>query len=206
MLRLKLPAGAVSSELDGISCDGLACMAVGMFGDAAGDIKTLAEHWTGRSWRWQRPANRRSPVNVLQDVSCNTATLCMAVGVSDRQVQLPLAELWQNGRWKVVPGPKVRGANLIGISCPGSNWCIAVGQANRKPLTEAWSGRHWRLMKTRHASGQPASAFSQISCRTLTDRCISVGTRYRPGKRANEATLAEWWNGRRWRVMSTRNP
>jgi len=206
VLRLRLPAGATSSELDGISCDGLACMAVGTFRNSAGEARTLAEHWTGASWHFQKPANARTPISVLQDVSCNSSTLCLAVGISDLSTEKPLTERWQDGHWQIVPGEEPSGGSLTGISCPGSDWCIAVGSVGLRPLTEAWSGGSWKIQKSPLVSGHLSEDLSQISCRTKTVRCISVGTSYQPAEPGTDATLAQWWDGQRWWLMRTRNP
>ena len=49
------PAGATSSELDGISCaSGSACIAVGDYGNGTAQV-TLAERWNGTKWSIQSP-------------------------------------------------------------------------------------------------------------------------------------------------------
>jgi hypothetical protein len=206
VLRVRWPAGAVATELNGISCDSSSCMAVGMYAVASGRVLTLAERWTGKSWELLKSANAWAPLSDLQDVSCNSSSLCMAVGFSDWTKERPMAELWTNGRWRLVPGGRLAGGALSGISCPGQSRCIAVGFAGPNPLTEAWSGTAWRVLRTPRATGRPASELNQLSCRTGTVRCITVGARYEPGQFVREATLAEWWDGRSWWVMATRNP
>ncbi len=206
VLRVRTPAGAVATELNGISCGGRFCMAVGLYSLASGRVLTLAERWTGTSWQLQKSANARAPLSDLQAVSCDTSSLCMAAGFSDWTRERPITELWTHGRWRLVPGSKPAGGTLSGISCPGPTRCVAVGFAGSKPLTEAWSGKAWRVLRTPRASGRPANELNELSCRTGTVRCITVGARYEPGQVVREATLAEWWDGRSWRVMTTRNP
>jgi hypothetical protein len=205
-LPVRSPAGAVATELNGISCGRTFCVAVGLYSVASGQILTLAERWTGKSWQLLKSANARAPLSDLQDVSCNTSSLCMAVGFSDWTRERPMAELWMHGRWRLVAGGGLAGGSLSGISCPGPRRCIAVGFAGSNPLTEAWSGKNWRVLHTPRTSDRPANELNQLSCRTGSARCITVGARYKPGQFVQEATLAEWWNGKSWRVMATRNP
>ncbi len=206
ILRLHWPAGARSTELDGLSCVGRFCMAVGMYANASGQVLSLAERWTGASWQLLHSANPGVPISVLQDVSCHTTSLCMAIGFTDWSRERPLAELWMNGSWRLVPGGRLAGGALNGISCRGPIWCIAVGSVGNKPLSETWSGKSWWVVQTQQAGDRPANQLNQLSCSTRTVRCIAVGARYEPGQSVKEATLAEWWNGRSWRVMTSRNP
>ncbi len=204
--RLAWPRGATATELNGISCDRARCVAVGMYQNASGQILPLAERWTGRDWWLLRPAPSRAPIGLLADVSCAGPSTCMAVGYSQWTQQLPLAELWRNGRWQLVPGGKVAGGSLSGVSCQLGAWCMAVGAVGDRALTEAWFGVGWQVTQTPSIGGPPAAALSQLSCRTQDGRCVTVGTRYQPGRATGQATLAQWWDGSTWRVMTTSNP
>jgi photosystem II stability/assembly factor-like uncharacterized protein len=205
-LRLRSPAGAQATELNGISCDAGACMAVGEYLDANGRGWTLAERWNGKSWQLLHSVSVRAPLSVLYDVSCETAKVCMAVGNSQWTRQYPLAELWQNGRWQRVFGGKVPGGILNGVSCQAKSGCMAVGTRGSKPLTESWSGKNWRVTQTPKASRRLTGALSQLSCRTGKGRCVTVGDRFAPSAPSAQTTLAEWWGGKTWRLMTTRNP
>src|SRR5580658_1615864 len=201
-----VPAGARESELNDISCGARHCMAVGTYKDASGRILTLADRWNGSEWSLLLPANADQPVSALSSVSCNLTTLCLAVGFSYGTQDVPIAELWADGRWRMVPGGRVADAALTGISCPGRAWCIAVGSAASEPLTEAWSGSDWRVLPAARASGHQDGELSQLSCRTATARCFAVGDWYRPGAAAGQTSLAQAWNGSSWSVMTTSNP
>jgi hypothetical protein len=204
--RVPQPSGAVATQLVGISCTGRDCVAVGMYVVASGRMLALAERWNGRSWHLLPAASDAGPLSELNEVSCHAATLCMAVGDSDWTQLRPLTELWEHGRWRLVSGGQVAGGTLSGISCPDLRWCSAVGLAGSRPLTEVWSGKRWRVVPAPWAPGRPANELSQLSCRTGSARCVTVGARYRPDSSAGEATLAEWWNGRSWHLMATPNP
>jgi hypothetical protein len=208
LMRLRWPAGARATELNGVSCYSGRCVAVGMYEDASGQqVLPLAERWTGRYWRLMRPAGSQASISILSDVSCGGPSTCMAVGVSEWAREFPLAEVWRNGRWQTVPGGKMAGGALGGVSCQVSTWCMAVGAAGNRPLTEAWFGVDWQVTQTPAISGRPpAGQLNQLSCRTGDGRCVTVGNRYSPGQTTGQATLAEWWNGNTWRLMSPRNP
>src|SRR5262249_4251728 len=133
VLRVPVPAGARAAELDGLSCGGPFCMAVGMYEDAGGQVLTLAERWTGTAWHLLTSANPRGPMSGLRDVSCKSRSLCMAVGFTDWTRQRPLAEIWMKGAWHLVKGGRLAGGALTGISCPGQDFCLAVGEVRRKP-------------------------------------------------------------------------
>lgn len=205
-LKVRVPAGAQATELNGISCDGGTCVAVGEYLDRSGRGWTLAERWNGKSWQLMHSISARSPLSVLYDVSCETPNICMAVGGSQWTRQYPLAELWTNGRWQRVYGGKVPGGVLNGVSCQVKGGCKAAGARGSKPLTEAWSGKNWKVTLTPKASRRLTGALSQLSCRTGTGRCVSVGARFAPAQPSAQTTLAEWWAGKTWRVMTTRNP
>src|SRR5712691_1151664 len=206
-LKLHSPAGAQATELNGISCDAGACMAVGEYLDANGRGWTLAERWDGKSWQLLHSVSVRAPLSVLYDVSCETAKVCMAVGGSQWSRQYPLAEIWQNGRWQRVFGGKVPGGVLNGVSCAVKSGCMAAGVRGSKPLTEAWSGKNWKVTQTPKASRRLTGSLSQLSCRTgKGGRCVTVGSRFAPASPNAQTTLAEWWGGKIWRLMETRNP
>lgn len=203
---LPAPAGAQATELNGISCDAGSCLAVGEYMAANGQLLTLAERWNGTSWLLLHPISARAPMSVLYDVSCATARACMAVGVSQWTRQFPLAESWRNGRWQLVNGPRVAGGSLTGVSCQFQLWCMAVGAVGIRPLTEAWFGKDWQVTQAPKARGHMAGALSQLSCRTYKGRCVTVGARSQPAQPAGQETLAEWWGGKTWHLMTTRNP
>lgn len=206
VLKLRSPAGALATQLNAVSCDGASCVAVGMYLAANNQVLTLAERWNGTSWRLLHPVSARAPISVLYGVSCNSAQVCMAVGGSQWTRQYPLAESWRNGRWHLVPVGKVAGGTLNGVSCPFKLRCIAVGAVGGKPLAEAWSGKDWQVTQTRNAGGRLSGALSQLSCRTSNGRCVTVGARFQPAQSSAQETLAEWWGGKTWHLMTTRNP
>jgi hypothetical protein len=205
--RVPEPSGALATELNGISCTGRVCLAVGEYEIASSRIMALAERWNGTSWHLLPAVSERKMVSELAGVSCHTATSCMAVGDAESSTGLrPMAELWQDGRWRLVSGGQVNDGVFSGVSCPDLKWCVAVGLEGERQLAEVWSGRQWRVVGSQRGPGRPADEFSSLSCGAKTIRCLTVGARYEPGQSSGEATLGEWWNGRSWRLMATPNP
>jgi hypothetical protein len=198
------PRGARAAELDGISCSRGGCVAVGLSQDRQGRALALAVRWRGATWRLLNPRNvAGASLSVLQDVSCRSTSVCMAVGYSDTAAVRPLTERYSGGSWRLVADHSLADAALAGVSCTASR-CVAVGSNGSQSLGETWTGGAWRVLRTPWAGGPPASTLNQVSC--LAQRCIAVGDRYHPGWSTGNATLAEIWTGRGWRVLATGNP
>ena len=111
------PHGADSSEFSAVSCTGPSdCSAVGDSftesgsGGLDGSQNALAEHFDGTSWTIV-PEPADAPFSVLADVSCTTATSCVAVGDS------ALAQRWDGTSWSMMPfGAKTSQSDLT-ASC-----------------------------------------------------------------------------------------
>jgi hypothetical protein len=177
----------------------------------------LAARWDGRRWSVQSiPYPPQSRETWLQGVSCPSANVCTAVGfagVGGGNAKLPLAERWNGHSWSLqkVAGPSsAREPDLLSVSCPSANVCIAVGVyvKNRTGLTlaEHWDGRRWSVEPTRNPSGQSGpltgSGFYRVSCASALT-CTAVGAY---GGFQSTVTLAERWNGSNWTIQKTPHP
>lgn len=93
---------------------------------------------------------------------------------------------------------------LIAVSCPTKRMCVAVGTTDfgQGMLAERWNGRRWATMRLAQPTGATGDGLEGVSC-TSAWACTAVGYDYGPGV---SQTLAERWNGRRWRVQPTPNP
>ena len=145
----------------------------------------------------------------LAAVSCPSKGPCYAVGSQDGAVD-------QGGRFLVVaisgtavtqvkvPGPKFIEAQLDGISCPTSTFCVAVGQttdeygAEQHPAALVMRSGVWRQVGT--AGLAAGASLSGVDCRSSTD-CVAVGTRSYSSR-----TLAERFDGTHWTTIRTANP
>ncbi len=133
-----------ADTLLGVSCtSGRACMAVGLSECSNCFPLASAERWDGHRWS---AANPRNPdvfggADELADVSCVTATACIAVGggATSHMGDL-LAERWNGTKWAVQTAPEPVIATgpscttafacfgvLSGVSCTSATACIAAG-------------------------------------------------------------------------------
>jgi hypothetical protein len=199
-------AGKHASMLDGVSCAGTQCVAVGSWYDNPPIGHSLAERWNGASW--QRQASPDGPTDsFLTGVSCAAVTHaapdaidCLAVG------NLVLAEA--TGSWRLV----AKTSNLDAVSCAKAGDCVAVGAkpTGAVPLFATWNGKTLRTGRM-HAAPHTAQTVTVagVSCVAAND-CVAVGdysygVGAKPGPGARDRTLAEQWNGSSWRVLPTVN-
>jgi hypothetical protein len=167
----------------------------------------------------------------LNDVTCASANLCVAVGEflpvdkdaavgdpdGDGRASHTLVESSDGNHWRVASSPDEGegGAVLSGISCPSTSRCVAVGyyrpaefplQATSAPptypLIETFNGGHWRIATSPHVP--PNSILVSVSCPSVTT-CVAVGytTRNTNDGNAEETIFVESMNDNVWRVMAT---
>jgi hypothetical protein len=200
------PSGAQFSELFSVACPrASACSAVGGYLNGQGAFLTLAEQWNGHSWRVKpSPSPPGDTGNFLGGVSCPRVRSCIAVGqVNGDGTPRALAEQWNGAQWRMRSAVSPRGAaetQLNGVSCPKRRFCIAVGTAGptagtTSSVAERWEGKAWRLQAI---PTLPGANLNAVSCASASS-CIAVGG-------SNSGTLAEQWNGTRWRILPTQPP
>ncbi len=188
---LSIPPGAVSAQLNGVSCTSAnACVAVGSSYDSnSGTTATLAVKWDGTAWSVQAtPGAAGYGVNVLNALFCSSATNCEAVGYSSANYpnQVTLAERWNGSSWSIqsTPTPSSFLARLSGISCPSATLCDAVGTYSTGyyfyTVVERWDGSSWSIQVTPNQVGAAESSLVGISCAS-SDTCIAVGSNSRIG-------------------------
>jgi len=215
-VAMRLPAGAISGELFGVSCrSASACVAVGLYLDSSDTGIPLAETWNGRAWRPSRlPAPAGSTGVILDGVSCATARSCVAVGqYFTGSGAAPLAEAWNGSRWTTARPPVPAGSvvgNLGKVSCPTAAYCVAVGDvaanAGSSVLADSWNGRAWTRMPVRPpASGSADATLDGVSC-TSPESCVAVGSGTPGSGRPGRTGFAERWNGSKWTGVSVSWP
>ncbi len=151
--------------------------------------------------------------NVLSGVSCATATFCVAVGghyfansagFADEQT---LVEMWNGTSWTIAkaPNPVVGERSLLGVSCPTTTFCVAVGQTVVSPdsgelydqIIETWNGQRWTLL---HGDETGFTDLNAVTC-VNTSRCVAVGKLV--PKDAGLRPLIETWNGTTWTTSAS---
>lgn len=207
-----VPAGAVSSTLDGVSCVSADnCMAVGNYetGSGANSIP-LSEHWDGSSWTIQAMARiTGAHIMHVSSVSCPSAASCTAVGwyrQASGPVE-PLAEGWTGSTWSLQvtasPSPVADATNLDAVSCTAPGTCVAVGSFQRSgtrvsvALAESSFNGDWKVSTVRGPAALQGVLLG-VSC-ARTSSCTAVGT-------ANNAPLAEQFSHNTWTVQTVASP
>jgi hypothetical protein len=192
----KIPTGAKSSELAGVSCTSPeACTAVGYYVNSEGTKGVeipLAERLKGTEWTLQEPKIPTEAIeSTLRGVSCASSEACTAVGFyyvkakgrgAFETEHRALAERWNGTEWSVQTTPRPSGATsededwLYGVSCTSSTACTAVGAyeqggieafGNEEALGEQWNGTTWTVV------GMPALPTSVYWWRASWQNAVS---------------------------------
>jgi hypothetical protein len=140
------------------------------------------------AWSATPSANQGTGANVLNGVTCPSATQCIGVGYDDVGVEQPqaLIETWDGTTWTVVPSPSTGSdpSTLNGVACgvffgaagPGAEYCIAVGLEDSgggaQTLIETENKGTWSVTPNPGGAG---SALNAVSCARRTAFCVAVG-------------------------------
>jgi hypothetical protein len=186
--------------LNGVACTSASsCTAVG-----TSNAGTLAERWDGTAWRIQPTPNPSQGGGFLSGVACTSASSCTAVGASNAFTPnaRTLAERWNGTRWRIqpTPNPPQGGGGLTGVACTSASACTAVGASNAGNLAERWNGRKWRIQPTPNPAGAQFTFLNTVACPSPS-ACTAAGAYVNSS--GTFQTLAERWNGRKWRIQPT---
>lgn len=120
------------------------------------------------------PTPEASTKNRLEDVSCASATVCVAVG-NDLSGGKGVIEAWDGSKWTIVSSSV---AELQAVSCPTTTWCMAVTKNEAKGLVLVFAGSWATLAKTLPTpEGATEVKPKDISC-TSESACTAVGRYY----------------------------
>lgn len=210
-----------STRIYGASCtSSVACTTV----SGSGTTNVLsAESWNGSEWVVRSlPVPAGSLSGRPYDISCSSASFCVAVGSYLNSVELPnsLLDVWNGTEWKnvAVPLPKeipngVGANSLKSVSCTSATACTAVGFYNMKTqgspnhygiLVETWNGSTWTV----GSAGLPGTTslfeVESISCTSAT-ACTIVGKDY-VNATSQYRPFAMRLSGSVWSVQSVPSP
>lgn len=175
------------------------CVAVGQLGVPTGGVALIDVESSG-AWTYVRPplpsgASTTSPNNLLDAVSCASASRCVAVGyyvnaVGSSTAQQALIEVDSAGTWSAVAAPLPAGASTAprnafdSVSCSSVGNCVAVGTyedaaGNQDALLDvetsgAWSTEKAPLPGDADTSNQD-NTLDAVTCTTASD-CVAVGS------------------------------
>lgn len=208
------PPGAAASNLNAASCVSRSeCIAVGNTSNSRSTSLTLAQRWNGHSWSI-RPTPSPADGGNLIGVSCPSRSSCLAVGGHGNPfTEIPpgtLAERWNGTTWRIQPTPNPPGGgwSLGAVSCTSPSACTAVGGRLALPgkptgtLAERWDGHTWSIQPTPNPPGHGVKLLNSVAC-TSRSSCMAVGVEFDPATGEGLGTLAERWNGRKWRIVPT---
>lgn len=151
------------------------CLGVGTYGVRYAEIPEIwaqypsSEEWNGREWT----AKGAPPVieYVLQDVSCTSATFCMAVGQTGEAM---LSMSWNGREWTVRETPRFETrSRLTSVSCTSSTSCIAVGSSSASTTRALqWDGTRWSTQTVPNPGR--GGILNEVAC-TSSTACTAVG-------------------------------
>jgi hypothetical protein len=212
-----VPNRTTDAGLNGVSCAGTACMAVGSYQMKNGLEHALAEFWNGREWTMRLPPRiHHTEDMVLKDVACASANSCTAVGNFGYELAglasgaAPLVERWDGRTWhpeRSVNPPSSRDTEFVAVACPTSTRCVAVGFQQHPngvftTIAELRESGKWTLLPTKDPVGSPDTELADVAC-PLRDRCIAVGSTV---VGTNIVPFAESWNGETWTTEKVVGP
>ncbi|HEY5109557.1 MAG TPA: putative Ig domain-containing protein [Acidimicrobiales bacterium] len=195
--------------LRSVSCtSATACTAVGDY-DSGTNYQTLVERWNGSTWSIvASPNTSTTQDNVLQSVSCTSATACTVVGnYSNASGPQTLAEQWNGTTWSIVTSPNTTTTQnnyLYGVSCTSATACTAVGDyysgSAFQTLVERWNGSTWSIVASPNTSTTVDNILSSVSCTSAT-ACTAVG--HSSLTSGYIQTLVAQWSGTTWSIATS---
>jgi hypothetical protein len=178
----------------------------------AGACLSLGASLAGAAVPAAAGAVRGISLDGFQAVSCASATACVAVGATGTSTtSKTFAAGWNGTKWAAEPTLQPSGATtsyLLGVACPTTKSCTAVGEYLKKsgleyPMAEGWNGSKWALDTVPAVSGSPNTAFLAVACPSATS-CLAVGSSGTP--RYTPYAFSELWNGSKWVIETTPSP
>jgi hypothetical protein len=202
------PSPSTLNALNGVTClSETDCFAVGARSNLI-TTRSLVERWDGVDWTVVPSPNVSGVDNELLDVTCPSATRCLAVGGTDLEFGdgKPLAMKWDDTAWAITNTPLPGAAGFFSsVSCAAPGNCFAVGgaagAASIKPIVRFWNGSGWKSVTTPAAPGF-LSQLLGISC-SGASHCVAVGV---SGRLSALRTLVQEWNGTTWSLVDSPSP
>jgi hypothetical protein len=130
----------------------------------------------------------------LADVSCASASECIAVGSKGGS---SLAQRWNGSEWSTMTSPG-EGSSLTDVSCGSTSFCLAIPGGGLK--TQRWNGSEWAITTGLTPPEAASTNFTGVAC-TPSNICILVG--YYTLASGKTRTLAERKNGAEWTILTT---
>lgn len=201
--------GSVENYLNAVTCaDPTHCWAVGGTAGSAGFTQALIERWNGTAWSVDTVPNENNgaalQLNVLEGITCTSATDCWAVGYFYNTATShfdPLWEYWNGTSWTAstfLVGVATD-YRLSAIACADDTHCWAVGRKDTPGNTTVWF-QQWNGTAWITNPSTDAGELTGVSCVDAT-HCWAVGSDLASPRH----TLIETWNGTAWTLTTSPN-
>jgi hypothetical protein len=162
------------------------------------------------------PSTSNTQNNVLNGVTCTSASDCWVVGVyfAGTGPYQTLIEHWDGTSWTIAASPNTSGIQnnfLFGVACPSAASCWAVGDyfvgsypSDHYTLIEHWDGTSWSIVPSPNPDVE--QYLNSVTCTSGSD-CWAVGfCVIGTSNTANfNQTLIEHWDGTSWTVVTSPN-
>ena len=199
-----------SASLTSVSCvSNSMCVAVGTLETGVSAKTPLILRWDGSSWsHMPAPSLPSDRYNILNSVSCISATFCTAVGKHRKNLNIgqevgTLVITWNGSSWSNVNAPlntTLDWVNLASIDCASRESCVSVGDYRSDtgpidgpilPLILRWDGTNWTRESPPAVRDSAEIYLHSVSC-TSPSACAVIGLKWSssPGYEPLAITLA----------------
>ena len=205
LVDLPVPAGRDASAA-AVSCaSATACVVVGSaFTDTVDNAESaFVARLAGRTWTSRVLPDPSADLHGrLTDVSCASASSCLAVGAGvgfadEMSFAVPAAYRLTGATW-ALSTPVRTGGGLRGVSCPITDWCTAVGpDGGQGSVRQVLTAGAWKVRPLAD-TGTDDVSLDAVSCTSPGD-CAAVGRRSAAGdgfhgKPAVETSIGGSWS------------
>jgi hypothetical protein len=182
--------------------------AVGWYGNATGNDRTLTMHWDGAQWTIIDSPNPLPQGNFLYAVDALSSNDVWAVGTGTGSGVGTVAIHWDGTSWQTVATPNTASFNRFhSVSGIAANDVWAVGNSfnnstgHTETLTMHWDGSAWTYIPSPNPVTEP-SYLTGVAAISNND-VWAVGY-YQSSN--SQRSLAMHWDGSEWSIVLTPNP
>jgi hypothetical protein len=147
------------------------------------------------TWKLEQlPAPTSSHDPRVQDVSCPSATFCMAAGNNGGEGG-SFSDSWNGTSWTLENIAAPAGDSMTAVSCLSATFCVGVGNVEQsQPIVFRWNGTKWSFKIVPMLAGDTSGFLEGVSCLSVS-RCVAVGY-------GAPTSFSETWNGTSWTPSS----
>jgi hypothetical protein len=185
--------------------------AVGDYHTNGQSLKTLVEHWNGKSWAVQPSPSPVKGNNTLVSVAATSSSNAWAVGhtLSTTGEQRTLIEHWNGRSWAVQRSPSPSSSSqltAVAVVSRTNVWAVGYSDSSdgttTKTLIEHWNGSSWKIQ----TSPNP-SVTQNYLCGVDATSGSNAWTSGMYVEAGFQGPLMEHWNGKSWSIhASARQP